>query len=353
MAQLAAKNRIVDKSLCRGFSLVELMVAMAISLLLLAGVIAIFASSRSSYETTDKLSRIQENGRYALDQLTFDIRSAGFVGCSRTSNHVSTSLNNSANVIWNFLDGPVRGYDYVSSGTWSPALATGIPAPINGSDVLVLRVPVREATALRLQSEMTSNTDNLVLPAVAGAFQVGDIAMAYSCEAQAFFQVTDFTGGVLQHAATGSAPGNAVASLSYRFLTNAEVVPVNTVIYYVRQSTAGARASSLFRQIGNAGPEELVEGIEQMQIEYGVDTNGDGATDTYLLASAVTDWSAVLSVRVALLARSIEAYGTETDSRSYVLLTGANAVTVPAPMDRHYREVFSSTVGIRNKVVVN
>lgn len=335
----------------RGFSLVELMVAMAISLLLLAGVIAIFASSRASYETTDKMSRIQENGRYALDQLTYDIRSAGYVGCSRASTYVSTSLKDSTELLWDFRDGPVRGFNYASHETWTPTAPAGTP-PADGSDILLLRMPVREAVPLRVQKDMTSGTDSIELPNVAGAFKSGDIALAYSCEAQAFFQVTGFSGGILEHAATGATPGNANDDISYAFRTNAEVVPVNTVVYYVDLNTAKT-ATSLYRKVGAGNAEELVEGVEQMEVDYGIDNDLDNAVDTYVTADNVTDWGRVFSVRVALLVRAMDQYGSDKDTRSYKLLTGDTAVTVPAPNDRRYREVFTSTVSLRNKVVIN
>ena len=358
MAQTDRRN-VVSARVMQGFSIVELMVAMAISLLLLAGVIAIFASSKSSYETNDKLSRIQESGRYALDQFTYDIRSAGYEGCSRTSTYVSTSLKDNTSLLWNFRDGgPVSGYQYTGSATWSPAfptgiLPTGIGAPINGSDILVLRLPVREAVPLQLTDKMATVDSPLTVTDVPDAFKVGDIAMAYSCEAQAFFQVTGYGGGKLEHAKGGSNPGNDNSNLSYVFRKNAEVVPVNTVIYYIAQSTAGARASSLFRKVGTNNPEELVEGVEQMQIDYGVDNDGNNTVDGYVIASAVTNWSRVFTIRVALLVRSIEAYGTDKDVQTYTLLTGTTAVPVVEPNDRFYREVFTATVGIRNRVVTN
>lgn len=74
---------IIGNSRTRGFTLIEMMVALAISTLLLMGVVALFISSRASYETTEQLSRIQENGRFSLDQFATDIRSAGFQGCAR------------------------------------------------------------------------------------------------------------------------------------------------------------------------------------------------------------------------------------------------------------------------------
>lgn len=339
----------------QGFSIVELMVAMALSLLLLGGVVAVFSSSRASYETTDRLSRIQENGRFALDQLVTDIRSAGFVGCARVPTYVSTSLSNSADLKWNFLDAPVRGFQYTSPGTYSPAIAaTEIPSAANNSDVLVVRRPKRDAQALRLLADMASGTADLTVPNTpSSGFQVDDIALLYSCEAQAFFQVRSFGGGTITHTAGGSsayAPGNASGDVSFTFRRNAEVIPVETVIYYIRPSTAGpAGSTSLWRRIGANTPEELIEGVEQMQLRIGRDTNGDAVVDDYVLASAVTNWNAVHSVEVALLVRSLDGYGGDRDQEAYQLLD----VAVPAINDNRMREVFTATVSIRNRMRVN
>src|SRR5262249_21206587 len=154
---------------------------------------------------------------------------------------LSTSLNSNTNVLWNFLDGAVRGFNFASAGTWAPAVdTTVVTSPADGSDVLVLRIPKRDATPLRLQADMASGTDTITVPnTTAAGLSQGDIALAYSCEAQAFFYVTGFAGGVISHAQTPSAvPGNANDTVNYAFRTNAEVIPVQTVIYYVRQSTA-------------------------------------------------------------------------------------------------------------------
>jgi type IV pilus assembly protein PilW len=98
--------------------------------------------------------------------------------------------------------------------------------------------------------------------------------------------------------------------------------------------------------------EELVEDIEQIQVQYGVDTTGDVIVDAYRTANQVDaagQWPDVISVSVALLVRSLEQYGTETDQRSYTLLD----TTVTAPADRYLREVFTATASIRNRVRVN
>lgn len=347
-----------------GFGLIELMVAMAISLLLLGGVVTIFMSSRTSYETTDRLSRIQENGRFALDQLVDDVRAGGFVGCARVPKYVSNTLNSATDVKWNFLDSGVRGYQFVSAGTYSPTLAsTDIPSAANGSDVLLVRRPKRDSQPLRLQADMGASTNDLTVPnTTASGLAVNDTALIYSCEAQTYFQVTAFAGGTISHAAgtavtetatTSAGPGNATNDLSYSYRRNAEVIPMETVIYYIRPSTAGpAGSTSLWRKIGSNTAEELVEGIEQMQLRFGVDTTGDGVVDgAYVTADGVGagNWGNVYSVEIGLLVRSLDGYGNDRDTESYQLLD----VSVAAANDNRMRELFMATTSIRNRIRVN
>lgn len=62
----------------RGFSLVELMLALMLSLFLLGGLFVTYISSRSTAQDAEVLSRVQENMRFASDHLIRDIRNAGF-----------------------------------------------------------------------------------------------------------------------------------------------------------------------------------------------------------------------------------------------------------------------------------
>lgn len=344
----------------RGFSVIELMVAVAISMLLLSGVVAIFVSSKSSYETNERFSRIQENGRFALNALMTDVRSSGFVGCARQPNYLSTSLKNADTTLqWNFLAGPIAGFEATGTDTWAPAMDASITGPLSGSDVLVVRVPVRERLPTPLTASMASSTGTLQVAAGTG-WVAGDIALAYSCEAISVFQVTNFSGtGVISHAANlGALPQNANNNLSYTYRQQVtSVIPVETVVYYIAPSTRvgdaddplAAGTNSLWRKRGIGAAQELIEGIEQMQLQYGVDTSGDEIVDEYRTADAVTDWNDVLSVSVAMLVRSLDEYGTDTDARTYTLLD----VDVAAPADRRMREVFTATASIRNRVRVN
>lgn len=345
-----------------GFSLVELMVAITLSLLLLTGVIAIFSSSRVSYETTHQLSRVQETGRFALEQISRHVRSAGFSGCARTPNYVSTALVNPTALQWNFSGAPVFGFNATEAG-FTPELDASVQGALAGSDVLVVRGPRLDSEPTLITTDVNDPQDPLVVVNGSIIRDMGDVVMAYNCEAQAFFFATA-SGNTLAHGVgDGSEPGNALATTSFPFGVDDEVVPVETVVYYVgpspEASTPGSNppdrslpegTNSLWRRAGVEDAQELVQGIDQMQVEYGLDTNNDRVVDTYAAATGATNWQQVMTVRVALLVRSIDQTGTDTDQRTYQLL---NAPAVQRPGDRRLREVFTATISIRSRVRID
>lgn len=353
------------KASMTGFSLVELMVALGLSLLLLAGVVAIFSSSRVAYESTDQLSRVQETGRFALDQLSRHIRSAGFTGCSRQPTAIASALNakTNASLEYGFVDSPpVLGYDTSGAGNWSPALDPTIQAltPSEDSDVLVVRGARLDVVPMQVNQDMVGEdgitldpTGTLVVKSASSinGIQpgVGTVLMAYSCEGVSFF-FANAAGTTLNRPISDqdTTPGNVTNSTSYPFLKAAEVVPVETVIYYVGAASAPAPEgmTSLWRKAGAANAEELVQGVERMQVEYGVDLQGDRVVDEYRPASTVGNWDRVLSVRIAMLVSSVQEYGTDRDERTYQVLD----TEVAPPRDRRLRDVFTTTVGIRNRV---
>jgi type IV pilus assembly protein PilW len=345
------------------------MVAMAVSLLLLAGIITLFANSRNTYETNDRLARIQENGRFALELLARDIRSAGYVGCAKRTptKPLQNLLNSNTSLLWNFAV-PVQGFQ-ANSSSWNPSLVTPLTATdipdrdgagpdtdgiAAGSDVLVVRGPIPDRTAQRLQVDLVTGSDNIsARRAVGTPMATGDLAMIASCDQASVFQVTGYTTGsgaapdVIVHANSGS-PGNSTASFGPDFFNNtAEVYPIRTAIYFLDTGSLG-NGTSLYRLVANTGAtqlEELVEGIDSMQLTYGVDTNGDWLVDSYVAANSVTNWDQVKSVRIALLVRSLEEYGNSVDNDSRTLLGD----TVAAFGDRRQRLVFTITATIRNR----
>lgn len=342
-----------SSSHARGFSLIELMIAMALSLVILGGAIAIFVSSRATYETTDRLSRIQDNGRFALDSIVRDLRAAGYVGCSRSA-PLSNLLAKPDTLQWNFEFG-VQGLDARGS-TWVPALDTnaGI-APTTGSDVLVVHSPVGEFEPVRVVagSLMSSTTGDILTEdkATPPLIRVGDIVQISDCNARSIFQVTPASNaGVIGHGKGGAdsdknLPGNTTNDLAYAYTDAAELVTLQSVAYYVAATpdpeTNTTPTTSLFRRTSGRAPEELAVGVENMQLLFGEFV---GDTLNYRRANEVADWSRVQTVRIALLVRSTSEFGTDRDNGSYELLDSR----ITAPGDRHLRQVFTTTVDVRN-----
>lgn len=356
-------------------TLVELMVAMVLSLFLVGGIIQIFVGNRVTFAFNDGLSRIQENARFSLEHLAFTSRMAGYSGCL---NEVAV-FNNLA-VPNNFRDdiaNGIQGHDAngtgvgdvyaaaatdpapsANAGDWSPALPPElINRVIPGSDVLIVRGA--EGPSSTLVAPFSDPNQLYVDPG--HGFVAGEILVASDCQKASIFQLTSVgnTGGIdtLAHVSGGGfSPGNAAATAAWPaeqdFGLGAEVSRHQTYAFYIGQGASGR--PSLFQlrlqplTATNAGfaPEELVEGIDSMQIRFGTDPDNDGDSDAWTPAGGVADWTQVLSLEVTLLARSADEYGTETDTFVYNLAgTQFNPID-----DRRLRQVFSSTVGIRNRL---
>ena len=118
---------------------------MTLSLILLAGALSILYSTKLTSAENERVARIQEAGRTALELIRQDARASGYVGCSRPHNasygctYTTTGLSSNT-LLWDFSK-PVYGFE-ATGGAWTPALDAAIPAspaPAAGSDVLVLR----------------------------------------------------------------------------------------------------------------------------------------------------------------------------------------------------------------------
>jgi len=148
--------------------------------------------------------------------------------------------------------------------------------------------------------------------------------------------------------------GTGTAGTGVLSLETTEVFPLQTVMYYVAPSDNNASTLSLFRHVfsGNSNTgekQELIEGVENMQILYGVDTTtaADGEVDAYQVASDVDTWERVLSVRLSLLMRPINPLGQGLSSAASAVV---NDTTVTFPNARFDRRVFTTTLMLRNKL---
>lgn len=350
------------RKLQEGLSLVELMVAMLIGLFLISGVVKIFVDSKKTYSFQQSLARIQENGRMALEFLGRDIRMAGYAGCaSGDYSSVTNTLNNSNLINYDFSRG-VRGYD-VGSSVPSDLSALN-PAPLINTDVLVLKGPVGDGVKIvqnNSSAQLFAESVSVESAACAGGTDRvsgicdGDILMVADCSKARVFQAGNIqvaSGSLnITHPAAGT-PGNNISSWggasspsSEKFGTDSEIIKMNTVYYYISNGASGQ--PSLWQAIVPGAAQEILEGVEDLQLLYGRDTGTDFVPDQYDTATSVTSasaWDKVGAVRVQLLMRSND--DNVTDTAQPYSFNGANVT----PADKRLRHVFVSTIGVRAKM---
>jgi type IV pilus assembly protein PilW len=323
-----ATNRTMHRQ--RGLTLIEIMIALGISIILMTGLLQVFISSKQSYRLTEASARLQENGRFAVSFLTDDLRMAGYTGCYRgLPSNVESILNNPTAYNWDFskaLDG-----NEATGGGWSPALDASIAGLVlPDTDVVIMRGLSNDGISLVAPY---SDSGQLFVDPAADNVQDGDILMVTDCLNASMFQATNqqVVGGrvnLVHSNAGGWVPGNTGPLLSNSFGADAQLARFVTNIFYIGTGASGEPA--LFRRsLGNSGvmtDQELVEGVENMQVVYGEDTDNDK----------------VSSVRISLLLRTDDAIASAAQTYTY---NGANV----AAADLRIRRVFTTTIKLRNR----
>ena len=344
-----------------GLSLIELLVAMILVLVILAGLISIFTSNKLSYNTQETISRIQDNFRFASEIIQKEVRSAGYYGCNKESAMVDTlsSLPFIAD-----HEKPIEGFNATSSTAWHTNISpTGLTIGTTDGDVVrggtdILVVRGADSQQLSLSTAMASISDNPTIQSAITppAFTANDVAIISDCKRSAIFQVTAFTQatGVIAHATSGGSIGNSTSQLltsAPGFDVDADVMEFQTIIFFIGTSANGT--PSLKRKINNDASETIINGVENMQIQYGLDTDADGIANRYVNASNVasTEWIDVTSARISLLMLGEENSLPEDDINSYTVLDETiddTGTTITHAGDERFRQVVNMTVDVRN-----
>jgi type IV pilus assembly protein PilW len=326
----------------RGFTLIELMVAVAIGLLLLAGLSTLFTSNNHAQMEIESANRQVENGRYAMQLMSGDLRNAGFfaeydpielTAPAALPDPCATNIE----LIRDAIVLPVQGYDN------SNVLNCLADVKAN-TDVVVLRHTETCVVG-------AANCDN----AAAGGpfFQASGCNNNFelgSNDKKMHYQVAASDSGFTLHKRDCEEAKDSG--------TPADLRRLQTHIYFIaNNSLAGDGIPTLKRAevISKGGVitvriVPLAEGIENMQLEYGVDSSSDGVADNFTADVAATDWSNVVSLKLYLLARTLTPSMTHTDSKSYVLGLDAQGQpnVVGATNDKFKRHVFTSLIGLPN-----
>ncbi|MEM1437407.1 MAG: PilW family protein [Pseudomonadota bacterium] len=346
-----------------GYTLIELLIALTIGAFLIGGILQLYVGSKKSYTTQQSLTELQEVGRFSLNMMVRDIRLAGFMGCGNAATVINT-LNNGA-LNWEYdAATSIVGYE---AGTAFPADFSGLA--LAGTDALTITRAIPEDRYV-VQSHSPA-TATITLDA-AHDIQAGEVLAITDCLNTAIFQQTNANAGntatTILNASGAGSPGNCTQGLGepldcstatgtpYQYDEDSFVLRLMSRAYYVGTGASGR--SALFRMTlganGSLGvPVEIADGVVDMQLVYGVDSDFDGSIDAYQRADAIStaNWANVLSVQINLLMESTDDRVAD-NPQSYILFDGTAASLAPVtPADRRLRRVYSSTTTIRNRVL--
>ena len=367
----------------RGFSLVELMVAITLALIITAGVLSVFVGSKTAFQSTAGVAALSDSGRFALNFLDNAVRDAGNMACGapiRTIYNVNTApspLNTPVGPAPLLLFQPLTGFEAVNTGAFAAYAAVltpggtadwnsppGWPAglqnafttlptmPIKNNDVLVVRSSTQGGTPAFVTA---SGANSLSMVSVPASWQAPQLAVISDCVKSLVFQISGVGGNTIFHNAGGS-PGNLTSTFpgTITFDAGSQVTLLQTTAYYIGVGADGDGAlfsadlspgNTFTSAVTPISPNELVPDIEAMQILYGIDTNQTQTVSQYVTADQVTDFTLVMSVQIAVLAAGpLGSAPLPAVAKTYVLL----GTTVTAPIDTRLRQVFTINIAARN-----
>jgi len=332
-----------NKTRQSGLSIVEMMISITIGLIILAGLTSIFVSNSRARTEIERANRQIENGRHALQLLSDDVMLAGYYAefDPSTLTTPGTLIDPCVTSLVGLRDGlplHVQGYDNAST---IPSCLSDVKP---GTDILVIR---RASTC----EAGIGDCD----PVAANALPYFQASLC-SSPTELNFVIVDNSSFPDHFYKLDTNP----ASLTLHKRDCATVAALHryrTHIYFIaNNNNPGDGIPTLKRAELSTGPAftivPLVDGIEDLQLQYGIDSPVvDGAPDSYSAAPAtVGDWRGVVSVRINLLARNTEATSGYSNTKIFTLgydASGAPITVGPFP-DSFKRHAYQSEVRINN-----
>ncbi|GHD74844.1 hypothetical protein GCM10007164_26040 [Luteimonas padinae] len=318
----------------RGFTLIELMIALLLGTILAGAAISVFLSSRQVYASTESLGRVQENARAAFELMSRDIRESGGNACNSSLRPVNV-LNNSSLYPYADFGGGLIGYSSSQDGIkFGSGARDRVSASIIGTGNYSEAIVLKSATegGMRVDAGNSSDVNINTFDPVPADWN-NAIVMVCDPEHAAIFQATDVSGkGIKIQKKASVTPGNATNCLApggncpngsdkrYAFgctqgwwkggttLPNAPkgcmyegsppaiIARMRSISWYVGNGTTSGK--SLYRRVDgpSATADEIAENVRSLAFEYLLD-------GSYLSASAITtdeEWARVAAVRIKL-----------------------------------------------------
>lgn len=368
-----------------GLTLVELLVSISIGLVVIGALVALYVSTARSYRQLDALGQLQSNARYVFEIMGYDIRMAGNMTCqvpgqTNAANFISSYRNN----WWSDTAQPLFGQDETDDSNakgdsnFKPDYKDNA---LRGDTLIVLRANADETIGEVGSYDLGDGAISFSDPTNAG-FKNGRLLLLTDCLKQAAVFQKSGPADPSDMSPIGHnknckanlqgsnpnpdpAPGSCPPDDTTRDMTGAKLLPLSANAYYLRESpykypNSNQNIPSLFRQTlttsGNAPAttaEELISGVTDLQILYGVDTSisPTGVIGSYMTASQInaadTKWwsdpKRVLAVRVTVTLESQDD-NVIAESRSFTLGNGT-VIT-----DRRLRRSYTMTFGLRKRL---
>lgn len=358
-----------------GLSVVELLVSLVISMAVVAGSVQVVVTSKKNFLDQDEVTFIQTNARFAVDLLSKDIRMAGYMGCAtKESMQTANSINDDAG---GYISAHgLRGFEGATD-------TSGFPADIKaeatvGTDAILVR-RASEGGELDVSSH---NPASAVIHVWQGQeYDPGStlVIADASCRNVGIFQVSGPNSLPANHINhnTGNGTKNCTKIIKGEFVCDttcsavscggygkatgeygpgSKVMEFVSRVYYIAESDLMPGMPALKRSVLNVdglpttSSEELAVGVEDMEILYGVDSDGNGDVDQFRNASEMDlngdstvsddEWDQVLNVKISLVFRSQNPVLPANQART---LAGKDY------NDRYMRQLVNSTIKIRNR----
>lgn len=328
------KRIIINYKKSHGLSLVELMVAMTVSAILMLGISQIFSLNKKSYNVQDENARMQESGRYAFNILMTDIRRAGYFGGSANTSSMTGSLGIvtpattcvSNDTTWaRMIERPFYGVNDNNTGYDTGCIPDG---DYLRGDILVTRYTkgpaITSFSANRLYVRNSMFSGRIFLGS-----QEGDAANA----------IVEIPNEVRELAASAYYVGPSGRNCRFQDSANNDI-PIPALLREVLDDS------------GNPVKEEVANGIEHLQLQYGVDSNGDFSVNRYYNANSLSNddtvtpnWTQVVTARLWVLVRADCPTSGYNNTKTYTM---GDITYDPNPDDGFKRQLYSTTVAVRN-----
>ena len=341
----------------RGFSLVELMVALTLGLVLFAGVGHLVVASSQSWALQDELRRVRENGRLALDILGQSISTAAYTGCPAQAKLANLLASTTDDRQWmTHFDKGILGIPVGSQ------VRQQLDGNADSEAIITYRIDSDQALVVNNHNLATST----LTTTGRHGYDQGDLLALTTADCS---QVAVFSAGTgtsstdVTHPAGGGTLANCTSQLQGGFSCHSNATDADTInhegstlaalesyAFYLRESN---NVPTLYRKLAgeyasgrSISAEALIEGIERLSARYGLDSDGDGVVNQYLGVSELSpyssQWLSIVSVRLEVVARSFSEVAPQPQA---FFFSGQRVV----PDDLYVRRSFIRTIKLRNR----